>query len=394
METLPDRDFGTWNQPGAPFTIQYSLPIFHNIDFLVGEGFLRIPFGGIEHGGLLFGRYSESTLQIEAFRPIECEHASGPSFSLSENDLQQVQAQLDSFQADEELSGLQPLGLFVSHSRRDLRVTDHEEEWLNLLFPQRWQVLLLVKPEKFKPSLFAFAWREAQGITHRDLASEAFHLPMPARSERRARRPALPAEPELSPPAPALEEAKPQRERTRRTALKLQALTEELPVAEPEPPAETPERPAAVSSRKQRKPRLLPVLPEDAPSVPAAEPSVPLPLPSRLLRSVSAAAASFCVLFCWAWFYWNYLQAPVPMHAVLTQAGLVVTWPSGETESAGKADLRITNGAHQQQRHLSAEEKTNGQVTLAADNEDVTVELTAYGVLHDRHGVLRIVKSR
>src|SRR4051812_21685354 len=113
------RSAGKWHRPDSAFTVEYSVPVFHEIDALVSEGFRRIPRGGIEHGGLLFGMHHNDGVEIRAFRQIECEHSEGPGFSLSSNDLEGLQQQLDTSDTDRELSQLLPVGLFVSHSRRD-----------------------------------------------------------------------------------------------------------------------------------------------------------------------------------------------------------------------------------------------------------------------------------
>src|SRR5690348_275316 len=94
MPGTPDVSYGAWTQPGSPYKVRYALPVFREIEVYVTEGFRRIPYGGIEHGGLLFGKHSGDLIHIEAFRAIECEHAAGPSFSLSEKDLAGVRQQL------------------------------------------------------------------------------------------------------------------------------------------------------------------------------------------------------------------------------------------------------------------------------------------------------------
>src|SRR5436190_23628963 len=99
--------YATWTQPGAPFTVSYSLPLLHEIDFVVNEGYRRIPHGGIELGGVLFGRVDVSTVRLDAFRNIECEHASGPSFTLSERDVALLRQQLANAASDPALEGLQ-----------------------------------------------------------------------------------------------------------------------------------------------------------------------------------------------------------------------------------------------------------------------------------------------
>jgi hypothetical protein len=151
------RSAGKWHRPGSTFAVEYPVTLFYEIDALVSEGFRRIARGGIEHGGLLFGIRRNDAIEIRAFRQIECEHAGGPGFSLSAGDLTGLQQQLDTADNDEELTQLVPLGLFISHSRRDLRVTDEEAALFRSLFQEAWHLLLVVKPERFKPTNFAFA---------------------------------------------------------------------------------------------------------------------------------------------------------------------------------------------------------------------------------------------
>ena len=95
--------FAFWDIPGSSRKVIYSLPVFHEIDFAVNEGYRKIPHGGIEVAGLLFGSITSDAVRIEAFRPIECEHASGPSLNFSERDLTALAHQLKYAEADPEL---------------------------------------------------------------------------------------------------------------------------------------------------------------------------------------------------------------------------------------------------------------------------------------------------
>ena len=135
MAAASDVSYGTWKPPDSPYRIRYALDALREIEFHVSEGFRRIPYGGIEHGGLLFGRHAGEAIQIEAFRPIECEHAAGPSFSLSEADLAGIRSHLATFAEQPELAGFEPVGIFISHSRRDLRVSSDEENLLHCCSP-------------------------------------------------------------------------------------------------------------------------------------------------------------------------------------------------------------------------------------------------------------------
>lgn len=174
-------DVGTWSWPGETVQVTYSLAFLHEIDFDVNEGYRRIPRGGIETGGILFGHIHEDTTSIEASRPIECEHALGPSFKLTEKDVVGIRAQMEAARTDPDLSGLEPVGWFIGHTRSELVLTQAELDHFDHLFPGAGKLTLLVKPEKFKPTRFAFLVRQRNGTVVMDGAERAFILPLPGR---------------------------------------------------------------------------------------------------------------------------------------------------------------------------------------------------------------------
>ncbi len=182
--TTPDTDYAYWNVPETSFIVTYSLGLFHEIDFQVNEGYRRIPHGGVETGGVLFGRIDENSARIEAFRTIECEHASGPSFVLSERDIEAVHDQLAAAKTDPELAGLETVGWFIAHTRSPLRMHDREAALFDRLFPGAGQVTVLAKPERFQPTRFCFLVRAADGTVPREGAQQAIILPLPGRATR------------------------------------------------------------------------------------------------------------------------------------------------------------------------------------------------------------------
>jgi hypothetical protein len=243
---IPVVDYAFWDVPGAALKIIYSLQLFHEIDFVVNEGYRKIPHGGIEVGGLLFGSIDHDAVRIEAFRPIECEHAYGPALHLSERDLGEVDEQLSAASSDPQLAGLQPVGWFLAHTRGPLELTDTEVEQFGRLFPQPSMVTLLVKPERFQPTRFGFLVRKADGEMPREATNGALILPLPGRVHK-------PGQLAASIPAPAPVAAK----RTSRTPPakapkqgKRKALDDfeednEPPARVPPPPKDRPVRAAA-----------------------------------------------------------------------------------------------------------------------------------------------------
>ena len=108
--------------------------------------------GGLETGGILLGRRSDRSIEIVGTLPIECEHKLGPLFILSAAD----EKSLDATLASDKLGTLQPVGLYVSHSRRDFAVAETDAKILDRLIPGPWQLVLVVMPAKIGPSRAGF----------------------------------------------------------------------------------------------------------------------------------------------------------------------------------------------------------------------------------------------
>ena len=119
------------------------------------ENLTLLSRGGLETGGILLGRRSDRSVEIVGMLPIECEHKLGPLFILSAAD----EKSLDAALASDKLRPLQPVGLYVSHSRRDFAVGETDAKILDRLIPGPWQLVLVVMPAKIGPSRAGFFLR-------------------------------------------------------------------------------------------------------------------------------------------------------------------------------------------------------------------------------------------
>ena len=430
-------DYAYWVSPDQSLTVNYSLEQFHEIDFQVNEGYRRIPHGGIEIGGLLFGRSEGSSIRIQAFRLIECEHATGPSFYLSERDVELLEKQIAAYRSDPELAGLELLGWFIAHTRTALRLNDREQVISDRFFPKPDQITLLVKPERFQPTKFGFLVRRRDGSLERDAASTAVILPLSGKSGRStegpiasvpapAARPAVAAEanrPAASPP-PSEDTTQPQPElsKARKRNLLLSSLAEPNP-AEADPAEPNAVRPNPVEARIPNRAAQTPPpavketrvasAPESVTSlttVPkesrhAARGDVRRRRPDRdetlatsddegktytvrLAIILFVAAALGCGVG-----YWGYRQLPssvVPLRIQPEASGLVVHWPVDQTHEAGYAAIRVNDGA---QQPLSAEEKASGAARIAsASDSNIKVELIVQHWMRDSRGIIRYVR--
>jgi hypothetical protein len=236
--------FATWSAPGISFRIEYSSAVVDEIRQTAVEGYHRVPHGGVETGGILFGTHLKSAVRIKAWRPIACEYAKGPSFLLSEKDEAALTEALKSRRGDAELARLEPVGWYRAHTRSEILLSDADLAFFNRFFPQPWQVGLIVRPASFAATRAGFFFREADGSIRTQSSYREFPLaPLvvpPADITATPEAPPAAAAPE-PPPAAAVPEAPPVVVPAAQAVTK--AAAEAAPEATPAPPRPEP-RPA------------------------------------------------------------------------------------------------------------------------------------------------------
>lgn len=153
----------TWRGDGAVPEVQCNAGVLAEIAELAMGGYNRYPWGGVEVGGLLFGKKESSAVYICSARPAECEHHYGPAFELSNKDCEAFNHQLNAAAADEELTGLTPVGWYQSTSRHHLDLSDHAREFFHRFFPEPWQFAMVVKRSKLDPLAVALFVCDSNG---------------------------------------------------------------------------------------------------------------------------------------------------------------------------------------------------------------------------------------
>jgi hypothetical protein len=252
------NEYAYWAIPGAAKAVTYSLPLFHEIDFAVNEGYRKIPHGGIEEGGLLFGKIDDRGTRLEAYRPIACEHAAGPSFLLSDRDLEQLSAQIEGAALDPELEGLEVVGWFLAHTRGPLFLTDREADLFDHYFARAGMLTVLVKPERFQPTRFGFLVRSDERSLARDCAQNAIILPLPGRNAKAANGPVASIPAPASNPSAARRAAEADMAAVAQTPLEEEPPTARpvAPVVESKPAVASTPLPPPVQNRRTRRQSL------------------------------------------------------------------------------------------------------------------------------------------
>jgi hypothetical protein len=145
----------------VPLRIECQPEVLERIRLEVIDAFFAIPRGGLEVGGVLFGRQRNGVVSIEASRPVECEHASGPGFVLSERDRERLAEGIAA--RDLELRDLIPVGWYRSRTRSDIQVGEWDLEICRTYFAEPWHVLLVLRPEVTRPLRAAYFTRGSDG---------------------------------------------------------------------------------------------------------------------------------------------------------------------------------------------------------------------------------------
>src|SRR6185437_6693845 len=94
------RQSYVWTASDRKLCIHFSLDVVSRLGLEALEAYKSVPRRGLEIGGLLLGRIEtqddRATIYIDDFDPVESEHRSGPSYLLSENDLERLQTEVSS----------------------------------------------------------------------------------------------------------------------------------------------------------------------------------------------------------------------------------------------------------------------------------------------------------
>lgn len=177
MGTSADSPLARWTAPECPFTVEYVPRVLDDIRLAVVDAFYSLPRGGVEIGGILLGRAEPGRVIITGSMALECEHALGPSFTLSETDKVRLGEMIASAAGDTQW---RPVGWYLSHTRTQIFLSESDLEIHKRFFPEAWQVALVLKPHTFLPTKAGFFFTGEDGTVRSDASFREFQLePLP-----------------------------------------------------------------------------------------------------------------------------------------------------------------------------------------------------------------------
>ena len=382
MDT-PAESLARWNTPECPFTIEYVPRVLDDIRLSVVDAFFSLPRGGAEIGGILTGHMETGRVVITDAIPVECQHAFGPSFTLSDKDQEQLGAKLGDAARNPDS---RPVGWYHSHTRSEIFLSDADLAIHKRFFPEPSQVALVLKPHTFLPTRAGFFFRDQEGSIRAEASYQEFQLdPLPIGK--------LPAE-EPAPHATAMAQAAP-----------LGRVIDMLQAAGPAPVAEPA---SAIEMTPEAEPEPAPPALDEAPSPMLAPPRFMMeePAPSRrwivpvaILAGLAVGAAGFLTRQLWmprlagSATAGNTALAMVGLTAVEDNDSLLLRWDNSARHIVNSTGgiLLIVDGSEpwgfpltQAQlqagsfRYQRKAEHVNITLTLAEPNGEKALQTTAF----------------
>ncbi|MFL6352024.1 MAG: hypothetical protein ACJ74Z_09265 [Bryobacteraceae bacterium] len=154
------------NEALAPVKVHVAPGLLEKIAQLVLEGYAATPHGGLEIGGLLFGRRNTGSVTVEDFRPLPCDHSLGPRFILSGTDERSLRDLLATPATEPTLQGLCIVGWYCSHTRSDLLLLDRELILHDSYFAAVDDFIIIFKPRDLRNVTAGIFLRGAEGAMH------------------------------------------------------------------------------------------------------------------------------------------------------------------------------------------------------------------------------------
>ncbi len=151
--------------------------LLEKIAHSVIDGYTASLHGGLEVGGVLFGRRDGVQVTAENFRPLPCDHSLGPRFMLSENDERGLRELLEAPRIDPSLEGLEAVGWYCSHTRSELVLLDYELLLHSTYFPGQPEFVMVFRPHDLRNVAVGIFSRNVDGTVDPNRPSKILELP-------------------------------------------------------------------------------------------------------------------------------------------------------------------------------------------------------------------------
>jgi hypothetical protein len=146
-----------WRDARLSASVECSAEVAEKLRLASLDGLLALPRVGIGIGGLLFGSFADSEIIISDAIEIPCAHSNGPSFRLSETEIETARELAAGFDKG------QLVGVYFSRTRGSDTLNDRDQGLYEMFCPSAWQVMLLLRPSTVEPSRAVLFGRDGAG---------------------------------------------------------------------------------------------------------------------------------------------------------------------------------------------------------------------------------------
>lgn len=151
-----------WQVPGKPVTIYLELTLVDRVLPDVLRGLMAVPKRGAEVGGLLLGTVEAGehpVIHIQDAEPVACEYKKGPSYVLSDQDLDAFDAAYQRWERTPD-SSRYVVGYYRSHTRDGTGLGQQDLDLCSRYFADPADVVLLIRPFATRVSMAGFLFQE------------------------------------------------------------------------------------------------------------------------------------------------------------------------------------------------------------------------------------------
>lgn len=168
-----------WKPAEKSLSVQLQFDVVDRILLEVMKGFGAVPKRGAEVGGILLGtaeRHGDRiVVNVEDYEGVDCDHASGPSFILSEDDRLAFLESMDRWKRGPDRR-IYAVGYYRGHTRDGICLAAEDLAILEEVFPEPTAIAMVIKPYATKVSMAGIFFREDG-----QFKADASHLEFPFR---------------------------------------------------------------------------------------------------------------------------------------------------------------------------------------------------------------------
>ncbi len=159
--------------------IECPSSVLHDLRATVLARFNSIPHGGSEIFGVLFGTHNNADVHITGFRALITDHEFAQPGELSDEECAAFASAMPAGTGQAGTPPVAAVGWFRSHPRSRLTLSERDLEIANTLFPQPWQVTLVLRPGNSATTRARIFFRESAALLHGGAGFQEFTVDPP-----------------------------------------------------------------------------------------------------------------------------------------------------------------------------------------------------------------------